>query len=131
MVHRIFWGWLTVLLLLATAPAYAEEWVLVGNGEDNAHYLDQASVEKKDNTVVYWAKAEYNEAQELEDGTFTRLHVKHRLDCPAKTVVIEQMQFYDAQNQLIADWTAEDFGGSANPIEEGTFIELEYQKLCQ
>ncbi len=73
---------LTMLLVLSSAPAYAE-WVAVGGNEEAGVtvYADPGTIRRKGNLVKVWHLNDFKTVQIVKGNSYLSIKAQHQYDC--------------------------------------------------
>jgi len=110
-----------VLLICFTVPAFATQFVEIGQDETHEIYVDIDSIESRDDHMVVWVKIVPIGEQKIEVETQYETAVSHALALFALNRIFRQMQFLS--------YVVYDENDNAMESDSFPFVSDEYQEI--
>lgn len=125
---------LLAALLLPAAGAHAADWVHLGSstqgdGTKVDRYYDRASVTRNGNYADYVGRGVYSMDQPFENLRFAQVLVTSRMNCAARQYAGLRLDFYDRGGKHLGSRTPDKV--EFRTFGSGSFIDLEYQRVCR
>ena len=112
------------ILLIATAPANAENWQNFGTDDDGTTaYVDTDSIVASGNIRTFAMKYV---VPSIPNVSYTV--IRQRVDCAGRTVTVVHMTAFGTKGEVILD---QDSTEPPSPVRSGTKGETVFEKVCQ
>ncbi|NLP65520.1 surface-adhesin E family protein [Paraburkholderia sacchari] len=121
---------LTVVLLLASHHALAQEWVTYSSARGETQAYNSQSLQRDGGLVTVWTRNIYDQPQLLDNGKHAKYGMaKTIVDCKNETVWFTSLLFYDESNAVVS------MTNGAKPdvlsIPPGSAASLLKRRVCQ
>jgi len=120
---------LSLLLMLSTTPALAENWVKVSMSGSGTIYIDQESAARDGNRISFWDSLVFDTPRTLSSIAApvkeSRMYVT--VDCVAHTGSGKSPRAFGADGKIVASSDGE---GPTQSVEAGSSLYDEFQYAC-